>query len=65
MHQRTLFGGIRKDAPRHIAKGHLILGDRLDTRMMIGAVVALAGVLIIALRPNRAAPRVILIRERG
>jgi drug/metabolite transporter (DMT)-like permease len=47
-----------------IILGVTLLGERLDTHMIVGAVIALAGVLIIALRPNRAAPRAILIRER-
>jgi drug/metabolite transporter (DMT)-like permease len=42
-----------------------LLGDRLDTRMIIGAVITLVGVLIIALRPNRVMPRALLIRDRG
>jgi drug/metabolite transporter (DMT)-like permease len=42
-----------------------LLGDRLDTRMIIGAVITLVGVLIIALRPNHVMPRALLIRDRG
>jgi O-acetylserine/cysteine efflux transporter len=42
----------------------LLLGDRLDLRMIVGAAITLIGVLIIALRPNRVMPRALLIRER-
>jgi drug/metabolite transporter (DMT)-like permease len=48
-----------------IGFGVALLGDRLDTRMIIGAVITLTGVLIIALRPNRVMPRALLIRDRG
>ena len=36
-----------------VVLGVLLLGDRLDLRMIVGAAVTLIGVLIIALRPNR------------
>lgn len=39
-----------------IAMGVAITGDRLDTRMIVGAVVALAGVLIVAMRRSVRAP---------
>jgi drug/metabolite transporter (DMT)-like permease len=48
-----------------IGFGVALLGDRLDTRMIIGAVITLVGVLIIALRPNHVMPRALLIRDRG
>jgi O-acetylserine/cysteine efflux transporter len=48
-----------------IGLGVALLGDRLDMRMVVGAVITLLGVLIIALRPNRVMPRALLIRERG
>ncbi|MBV8763269.1 MAG: hypothetical protein JOZ66_00025, partial [Hyphomicrobiales bacterium] len=44
--------------------GVLVLGDRLDPRMIVGAAITFVGVLIIALRPNRVMPRALLIRER-
>jgi len=47
-----------------IGFGVALLGDRLDLRMIAGAAVTLAGVLIIALRPNRVMPKAILLRER-
>jgi O-acetylserine/cysteine efflux transporter len=47
-----------------IVLGVLLLGDRLDLRMIVGAAITLIGVLIIALRPNRVMPRALLIRER-
>jgi len=37
-----------------IALGVLLTGDRLDARMILGAVLALAGVLVVALRKNGA-----------
>lgn len=37
-----------------IALGYFITGDRLDARTLLGAAVALAGVLIVALRRSRA-----------
>jgi drug/metabolite transporter (DMT)-like permease len=48
-----------------IGFGVALLGDRLDMRMIVGAVITLIGVLIIALRPNRVMPRALLIRERS
>ena len=47
-----------------IGFGVALLGDRLDMRMIAGALLTLLGVLIIALRPNRVMPRALLIRER-
>ena len=47
-----------------VVLGVLLLGDRLDLRMIVGAAITLIGVLIIALRPNRVMPRALLIRER-
>ncbi|MFI5011353.1 MAG: DMT family transporter [Hyphomicrobiales bacterium] len=47
-----------------IGFGVALLGDRLDLRMVGGAVITLIGVLIIALRRNRVMPRALLVRER-
>ena len=47
-----------------VVLGVLLLGDRLDLHMIVGAAITLVGVLIIALRPNRVMPRALLIRER-
>lgn len=47
-----------------IGLGIALLGERLDVRMIAGALITLAGVLIIALRPNRVMPRALLVRER-
>jgi O-acetylserine/cysteine efflux transporter len=44
-----------------IVLGVLITHDHFDLRMAIGSAVALAGVLIIAVRPNRAMPRAVVI----
>jgi drug/metabolite transporter (DMT)-like permease len=44
--------------------GVLITKDHFDLRMGIGAALALAGVLIIALRPNHVAPLLLLFRNR-
>ena len=40
-----------------IGFGVAFTGDRLDARMIAGALLALGGVLIIALRPTRAAAK--------
>lgn len=48
-----------------IALGVTITGDRFDLRMGIGTVLALIGVLIVALRPGKVAPRLNLLRERA
>jgi drug/metabolite transporter (DMT)-like permease len=48
-----------------IGFGVALLGDHLDTRMIVGAAITLIGVLIIALRPNHVMPRALLIRDRG
>jgi O-acetylserine/cysteine efflux transporter len=47
-----------------IALGVVITHDPFDARMAVGTAVALAGVLIIALRPNHVAPLLLLIRNR-
>lgn len=44
--------------------GIALLGDPLDLRIVAGGSITLAGVLIIALRPNRVWPRALLHRER-
>jgi O-acetylserine/cysteine efflux transporter len=48
-----------------VAFGVALLDERLDARMIAGAVITLVGVVIIALRPNRVMPRALLVRERG
>ncbi|MGH6993999.1 MAG: DMT family transporter [Caulobacteraceae bacterium] len=48
-----------------IALGVAITKDPFGARMAVGTVLALAGVLIIALRPNRAAPRLLAHRNRA
>ena len=48
-----------------LALGVTITGDRFDLRMGIGTMLALIGVLIVALRPGKVAPRLNLLRERG
>ncbi len=45
-----------------IGLGVLITGDRFDVRMAAGAALALAGVLIVAIRRNRVAPKTMLER---
>ena len=44
-----------------IAFGVVLTGDRLDLRMVAGALLALAGVLVVALRSRPASP---LLAER-
>ena len=48
-----------------IALGVTITGDRFDLRMAIGTVLALCGVLIVAMRTHRFGPILNLFRERG
>jgi drug/metabolite transporter (DMT)-like permease len=48
-----------------IALGVAIFADPFGPRMALGAAVALAGVLIIALRPNRVMPLLLAIRNRA
>lgn len=48
-----------------IAMGVAITHDHFDARMAIGATLALLGVLIIALRPNRVMPLLMAIRNRS
>jgi drug/metabolite transporter (DMT)-like permease len=48
-----------------IGLGVLITHDRFGARMAIGAAVAIAGVLIIVLRPNQVAALLLGIRTRG
>jgi O-acetylserine/cysteine efflux transporter len=48
-----------------IALGVAIFADPFGPRMAAGTAVALAGVLIIALRPNRVAPLLLAIRNRA
>lgn len=48
-----------------IALGVLVTHDPFGPRMVVGALVAMAGVLIIALRPNHVMPLILLIRNRG
>ena len=47
-----------------IGLGVLVTHDYFDARMAIGAALALAGVLIIALRPNHVMPLLLLVRNR-
>lgn len=47
-----------------IVLGVLVTHDHFDARMAIGATLALAGVLIIALRPNHVMPLLLLMRNR-
>ena len=48
-----------------IALGVLITGDHFDWRMAIGTVLALCGVLIVALRTRQVGAVLNLFRERG
>lgn len=47
-----------------IILGVLVTHDHFDARMAIGATLALAGVLIVALRPNHVMPLLLLMRNR-
>lgn len=47
-----------------VALGVMLTGDPIDVSMLIGAGLALAGVLIIALRKNHVMPLAILLRNR-
>jgi O-acetylserine/cysteine efflux transporter len=46
-----------------IGLGIWLTGDHFDTRMALGTVLALVGVFIIAVRPNRAMPRAVVIQN--
>jgi O-acetylserine/cysteine efflux transporter len=46
-----------------IVLGIWITGDHFDIRMALGTVLALIGVFIIAIRPNRAMPRAVVIQN--
>lgn len=48
-----------------IGLGVVITGDAFDFRMAAGAVLAMLGVLIVALRPNHVAPLALLVRQRA
>ena len=48
-----------------IALGVLIMSDPFGLKMALGTAVALAGVLIIALRPNQVAPFLLAWRNRA
>lgn len=48
-----------------IGMGVLITHDHFDLRMATGAALALLGVLIVAVRPNKALPLALLLRNRG
>jgi len=48
-----------------IALGVMIMHDPFDLKMAVGSVVALAGVLVIALRRNQVAPLILALRTRG
>jgi O-acetylserine/cysteine efflux transporter len=47
-----------------IILGVLVTRDHFDARMAVGAALALAGVLIVALRPNHVMPLLLLMRNR-
>jgi len=47
-----------------IILGVLVTHDHFDARMAVGAALALAGVLIVALRPNHVMPLLLLMRNR-
>jgi drug/metabolite transporter (DMT)-like permease len=48
-----------------IGLGILITNDHFDVRMGVGAALALIGVLIVAMRPNRVWPKLMAIRNRA
>ena len=48
-----------------IAFGVMLTGDRLDARMIAGATLALAGVLVVALRARGREPALLAEREVG
>ena len=48
-----------------IGLGVALMNDPFGPRMVIGTIVALAGVLIIALRPNQVAPLLLALRNRA
>jgi drug/metabolite transporter (DMT)-like permease len=48
-----------------IALGVLVMSDPFGLKMALGTAVALAGVLIIALRPNQVAPLLLAWRNRA
>ena len=48
-----------------IGLGVVLMNDPFGPRMVIGTIVALAGVLIIALRPNQVAPLLLALRNRA
>ena len=63
-YEATLLSPLTLMAPMcTIAFGVAVTGDRLDGRMMLGAALALLGVLVVALRPSRAP--VLQVQERG
>ena len=65
-HEATLLAPLTLMTPLcTIALGVMITGDRFDLRMAIGTVLALCGVLIVALRTRRFGPMLNLFRERG
>jgi drug/metabolite transporter (DMT)-like permease len=47
-----------------IILGVIVTHDHFDARMAVGATLALAGVLIVALRPNHVMPLLLLMRNR-
>lgn len=65
-HDANLIGALTLLTPlATIFLGVVITNDPLDARMIVGAAMALVGVLIIALRPNRAMPLLMAIRNRA
>lgn len=47
-----------------VALGVAVTGDPFGVRMAVGTALALAGVLVVAIRGNRTAPEALLIRQR-
>ena len=48
-----------------VAMGIAITHDTFDARLIVGSVIALAGVLVIALRPNHVMPLLLAMRSRA
>jgi drug/metabolite transporter (DMT)-like permease len=65
-HEANLIAPLTLMSPlATIALGVAILHDPFDTRMAVGTAVALAGVLIIALRRNQVMPLLLALRNRA
>lgn len=64
-HDANLIGALTLMTPlATIFLGVVVTKDPVDGRMILGAAMALLGVLIIALRPNRVMPLLMAIRNR-